>query len=515
MSIAAVAGKRPALLQMIGLAGLLVGLAASLQGFLNFNGFWEDEFFQVAFLNEPLPYFFIEVLRLDQHPPFHFLQLKLWALFFDSDRGLMLNSLAWHLVSCLVIFRVGRAWLGSPAAWLAVGLFALSPQVASASVNLRMYAMVPALAVASWWLQLRLLTQAERRWWPWLGLGLLELALGYSHAIAVYFVMWISIAAAVQAWREAPQALPWKRWFAVQSVTAVLLLPLVIAAVVRIRMPGQSDAGGNNDPGDIVTHLGGMVAGWGIASPFVLYLGFAVFLAAILLGVWHRRTRVLALSLLVGPYAFAALVALFVAPLFKTPVYSAMLVPFACMALGAGLEALARHRIVGAVPALAFVAALALVVFPSSGQLLARVSPYQPLALEIKRRVQPGDVVVVAKPYLYWAVLRYAVGPDWGSPLEILPPLNENWQRMIAKIGPERARMLKLVPKTNRVEHEGVSYVIGEDVLAESEKARRVWLVERVRYPMPIKLAEGFADKGVVFEHGDRETTQLRLYARD
>jgi NADH:ubiquinone oxidoreductase subunit 6 (subunit J) len=392
-----------------------------------------------------------------------------------------------------------------------VAFYVLSPQVVSASVGLRMYAMIPALAVGGWWLNYKLLTSSERRWWPWICLIGLQLALGYSHAIAIYFVAWIALAAAVQAMVDKTSSC-WRRWFAVQAIAGVLLLPLMVSAIIRISMPGQSDVGGNNDPGSPLSHFGGMVSGWGLNSELGTTLGAALYAMALVLGLWNKRTRTMTGAVLVGPYAFAAIIAYFVAPMFKTPVYSAMLMPFACLVLGGGLMALKGKA--GPIIAVIVLTIMVASVFPASARLLDRVSPYKPLAVELARRVLPGDVVVVAKPYLYWAVMRYAVGPNWGSAFEVLPALNENWKKLVDKLGPDLASALKLKPKTDHVVHAGVTYVIGDDATRDSATAHRVWIVERIRYPIPVRLMHGFVDQGVMAEFGDREKTQLRLFVR-
>lgn len=502
--------QRP--LQAFAALTLLVALAVVLKNFLQWNGFWEDEFFQVAFLNEKLPYFFVEIARLDQHPPFHFLQLKFWALFLSSDKGLLLNSVAWHLVSCVAIFLVGRQWLGTTAALMAVAFFSLAPQVSSAALNLRMYAMIPALAVASWWLNQRALTSKDGRLWPWLALVFVQLALGYSHAIAIYFVAWIALAAAVQVFAAQGRAALWKRWVITQAGSAVLLLPLVASVALRVSMPGQGDAGGNSDPGSVVTHLGGMVAGWGMQWEYGKPLGFVLFALAVGLGLWNRPTRWMALCLLVGPYLAATLIGLFFFPMFKTPVYSAMLMPFACLVLVGGLQALKPQ--VGAWVGAVLLSAMMVAAVPATNQLMARTSPYQPIAAELSKRVQAGDVVVIPKPYLYWAVLRYAVGPNWGSPLEILPPLSANWQRLFARLGPDLTLALKLQPKSNQLVDRGVTYVIGEDAVAATLNANRVWEIRRTRYPTPAMIADGYIASGVVAELGLPEKTQLILHER-
>ncbi len=126
-------------IRIISYLGLTIGLVATMKAFVSLSGFWEDEFFPITFINERLPYFFVAVCRLDIHPPFYYLQEKLWGAIFTTDKGLLLNSVAWHVVSCVVVFRVGRAWLGSATGVLGAAFYALVPQVVWASVTLRPY----------------------------------------------------------------------------------------------------------------------------------------------------------------------------------------------------------------------------------------------------------------------------------------------------------------------------------------------------------------------------------------
>ena len=277
-------------------------------------------------------------------------------------------------------------------------------------------------------------------------------------------------------------------------------------------MPGQSETGGNNDPGNVITHFGAMVAGWGMKSHLGIVLGASFYIGAIAIGLWNKKTRILSAILLIGPYALASLIAVFLAPMYKTPVYSSMLVPFACLVLAGGLTALKTSWAPWLMTLL--LASMSIFVFPASQRLLETISPYKPVVAELKSHVLAGDVVVVPKPYMYWAVMRYAVGPNWGSPLEILPALNENWKNMLGKLDPDLRTALKLVPKSDHVVHEGITYVIGDDAYRDSVSAKRVWVIQRVSYKTSVRLSDGFLDKGIQAEFGNREITQLQLYER-
>lgn len=494
---------------------LTVGLAAALRLFLGRSGFNEDELFQVTLINEGLPHFFVAIARLDQHPFFHFLQLKLWSVFSVGDTWLLLNSLTWHVVTCFVIFQVGRSWRGVTAGILAVGLYALVPQVIGQSVTLRMYAMIPALALGVWWLNVRALEAEPSGRWRWGAVLFLQVALGYSHAIGFYFVAWITLAAAMHVYFVGTgNRAAWRRWIATQVAATVLLAPLLVSALVRISMPGQVETGGNNDPGNVLEHWGGMVAGWGYEWRPGLAAGASFYALAALLGLMQKPFRALSMFVLLGPYLFAALMALLLAPMYKTPVYSAMLIPFACLILAGSLVSLSRLTTMKEVLVGGLLVCMAVSVFPATEHHLRFMSPYRPAALAILGRAQPGDMVLATKPYIFWGVLRYAVDREWGAPLEILPPLSGSWRRLIDKLGPDWAARLKLVPRAHHIEGKGLLWVNGADGVPPSTVARRVWVVQRRSSPVDVRLP-GFGVPELVARFGEKgEALDLYLYYR-
>ncbi|MFZ4535414.1 MAG: hypothetical protein ACOYNV_03790 [Propionivibrio sp.] len=83
---------------------------------------------------------------------------------------------------------------------------------------------------------------------------------------------------------------------------------------------------------------------------------------------------------------------------------------------------------------------------------------------------------------------------------------------MIGKLAHDLAVVLKLIPKADKIEHEGIAYVIGDD--GDSVGASRVWEIQRKSYLTPARLAEGFVDKGIVATFGEIEATQLQLFER-
>lgn len=467
----------------------LMGLAASFNVYLSVPGFWEDEFYQVTFANEPFTKFIFAVARLDVHPFFHYLQLKVWAELFPSDKGLLANSIFWHFISCGVIFYVGRAWRGATVGLLAVAIYVLIPQVVWASATLRMYTLIPALAVGAWWLNVRALSKENVGKREWLGILVIELALAYSHAIAFFFVPWIALAAAMQVWESRRNQAPWRQWIILHGIVGLLLLPLAVMAAFRTGIPGNRAPEEN-----IVFVMGAMLAGWGMKSLLIRGVAAAFYGAVVILGLRDKSNRPLTLWLLLGPLVAGLAITFLVAPMFKVPVYASMLMPFMALVLASALARL--QGVVRYWLAVSLLTVLAVAVFPTTEILFKdrTTNPWELVANEIKTRAVTGDVVVIPKAHEYWAVLRYAVGPRWGAPSEVLPAPNERWISLMNILGPTLSNFLGLLPKTNQVESAGITYVIGEDAIAETRSAPHVWVIHSRRYAVPVRVADGYGN---------------------
>lgn len=487
--------KPEKLLMVFAATAIFIGLVASIDAFQSIPGFWEDEFYQVTFANEPFSKFIFAVARLDVHPFFHYLQLKVWAEIFPSDKGLLANSLFWHFISCGVIFYVGRAWRGVLVGLLAVAFYTLIPQVVWASATLRMYTLIPALAVGTWWLNVRALSKESVSKTQWLVILAIELALAYSHAIAFFFVPWIALAAAMQVRETHRNEAPWRQWLILQGSVGLLLLPLALMAAFRTGIPGNRAPEEN-----IVFVMGAMLAGWGMKSLLIRGVAAAFYGAVVFFGLRDKLNRPLTLWLLLGPLVAGLAITFLVAPMFKVPVYASMLMPFMALVLASALARL--QGVVRYWLSVLFLVVLAMAVFPATEMLFKdrTTNPWALVANEVKARAVPGDVVVIPKAYEYWAVLRYAAGPRWGAPSEVLPVPNERWVSLMNRLGPTLSNFLGLLPKTNRIESAGITYVIGEEAVAETQSAPHVWVIHTRSYALPVKLAEGFGKSALVWQ---------------
>lgn len=507
---------------------IAIGVAAQTHGYLGRGSLWEDELIAITHANQPLPLFFIQVLRNDIHPPLYFLQLDAWmALGSNTDAWALANSLFWAAVSLVVMFGVAKRVHGIRAAWIATALLAVLPSFVWSASTLRMYAALPAFVLTVYF--------ANRRWFDTRDARFLVLAFAtalltaYVHAIEFFFVVFIAFGAfleAVAAGRLRPTAasstgplavpgasLQFSRalwtWLIVQSLLGLCLLPLAGSGLLR-----GSDASAPSSAVAMLTLGGSLVAGWKTSSlPWARGAGTVIFLMLTVAALSVKDSRWRTIGIPIAVLVVATLVALGVKPIFKQPVFAANLLPF--VVIGAAAAA-ARSRCVMTFLVAPCLVVLALVAFPMVDR-QAQSEGYAAAARAVRDRATPGDLVVVPSVSVFWGVARYAVGPEWGSPLAVMPPPNAEWaglnERLARTFGTSVPQRLGLVPARHVVDAGGVRYLIGDDAVAESATAPHVWLVTRQRYVSEAKLDAGLraSTSFAPLTFGDGELTVRRF----
>lgn len=478
------------------LMGILVGLAAMIHYFAMRGSLWEDELIALTHTFQPLPSFFIEILRNDIHPFFYFLVLKGWMLLSPgSSWWALANSFAVTLLSAVVVYRVGRAISGTSAALWATAIFLLLPTTVWGAANLRMYGLMPAMLVGLWYLNVRFLQQPSR--WGGVALVLLGICTAYVHAIAFIFVFFIFLAVAIEQFKVAPRK-TFRNWFLLQVVAGITILPLLGTALMRGTEPLPASSWDS-----IVMILGQTVAGNG-GGPYrtiLMWAGFVVFLSLLYFALQSKRWRVPVLVIPVGVLVAVYVIGFLGKPIFKSPPFSAAVLPFLALGAGAGIaHIMTLPRRLPAAFAATFIVALAAVTIPWSDKLMSFGS-YEAAAAEVKKHAVAGDVVVIPHLSVYWGVLFFAEGADWGLPLEVRPPDNQQWRKVTDKLGPEMANTLSLLPKTQFVEFNGIRYCVGTDVAACASGARRAWVVDRRSYNNGVEFGQRMAPQKSVYIH--------------
>jgi len=460
---------------------------------------WEDEIIAITHVNQPLPLFFIETLRNDIHPPLYFLQLKLWHdIGLTSDAAVLFNSVVCALFSLATLFVIARKVYDEKTAYYAAALFALFPIFAYSGGNLRMYGLVPGCVLLLWYANRTWFVTGKRTWLVWA--VVFEVLTSYLHAIEFFFVGFIALAACVESLYHARQDSASRNtkidprlrgWILTQVVVLILISPLMASGMVR-----GSEAGAPGSLFDLLTEPGALIAGWAPASVLSLRLaGFTIFVFLAAAAMLERRSRVRTLIAVIATLFVAIAVSMLAKPMIKVPVFAANLLPFLALGAAAGIAThTSRYWRAGAfacMTALA-VAAVPLMHFQMTSD------AYGETGRLVKELAKPGDIVVVPNLSVYWGVMRYAVGENWGKPLEILPlQPNEQWSKIFNKLGPEATTTLGLRPLSDHVISSEVTYGIGEDARQLTANAQRVWVVQRNNFKVDVQLGARFVRESI------------------
>jgi mannosyltransferase len=487
-------GNRNADIWVCGI-GIVIGCLVMLLWWYTRTSFWEDEIIAITHGNQPLPLFFIEMLRNDIHPPLYFLQLKLWHdIGLTSDAAVLFNSVACSLFSLATLFFLARKVYGEKTAYYATALFAVMPIFAYGGGNLRMYGLVPACALLVWYANRCWFITRERKWL--MGAVAFEILTSYLHAIEFFFVGFIAIAACLEclyqprtasSTQDTARYAGLRGWIVAQAIVLIGILPLLGSAVTR-----GSEAVAPSGLFGLLTEPGSLISGWAPANILWLKLvGMVIFLFLAAAAMLERRSRVRTLVVVIASLAVAITVSMLAKPMLKTPVFASNLVPFLVLGAGAGIAAHGGR--VWRAGALACLIVLAVAAVPLMRYQMTSDN-YGETGRLIKQSVQPGDIVVVPNVSVYWGVMRYAVGENWGKPLDILPlEANAQWDSVFRKLGPKLTATLGLRPGSDHVVANNVAYVIGEDARRmTTDGAQRVWVVQRNGYPVDVRLGGPF-----------------------
>ncbi len=210
--------------------GALVLLALGLRLIqLGYSDLTFDESASIFIARKPLAEMLPYLLRaIHEHPPGYYVLLAGWVqLVGESEVALRLLSVFVGTLSIPLMYRVGRATLGERAGWLAALILAVTPVHIFFSQNARMYALLGALALMSWWLILKLQRRDQVRTW-------LALAAVCFYGLATHYYMGLVIASQAAYWLATWRThkrlfIKWLGW---------LGAPLGVSAVYALTSPG-------------------------------------------------------------------------------------------------------------------------------------------------------------------------------------------------------------------------------------------------------------------------------------
>jgi hypothetical protein len=351
-----------------------------------------------------------------------------------------------------------------------------------------MYALIPSLIVLTWHANIRFLESGRQKWLT--TLTLLEIGLIYTHVIEFFFVGFVAIAALVGSSKNTSRIIV-RQWLIVQSISALSALPILATAIVRGAEPLPTP-----DLLSLFKMPAQLISGWKLSGDtLALGGGGAIFFTLLVLSLPHQTARIPTFIIVTGALFVSMIVALVGKPIFKPPVFTANLVPFLVIGAVAGITTSKFKLAIGA--GIFILAALALTNISWSQRLLPGEN-YKAAAEYISANTKPGDVVVVPNVAVYWGILRYAVNPIWGEPLDIMPLQDKlNWSSLKKKLGPNLTEILRLNPKRDFVEHKGVRYVIGNWVNTPPFAPAKIMVVFRDNFKETITSNIPIQETGV------------------
>ncbi|MBI5567802.1 MAG: glycosyltransferase family 39 protein, partial [Chloroflexi bacterium] len=158
---------------------------------------------------------------IHEHPPGYYVLLAGWIqLVGDSEVALRWLSVFIGTLSIPLMYRLARAAHGALAGWLAALILTVTPVHIFYSQNARMYVLLSALAVVSWWLILKLQRADRPRNW-------LALAAACFYGLGTHYYMGLVIASQAVylglTWRQNKRLfIKWLIWLGVPLGAAAL-----------------------------------------------------------------------------------------------------------------------------------------------------------------------------------------------------------------------------------------------------------------------------------------------------
>lgn len=487
---------------LVPLVALIAGMTSAIFFWWSRGSLWEDEIIAITHGLQPFPGFFVEVLRNDIHPFFYFLLLKIWtAPNLGSDSWALASSLVSGFISAAVFWFITLRVHGQRAAIWAVALYCVLPSTVAAAGNLRMYALVPGIAMACWYANREFLRTGQPKWI--VGLVVLQFLQTYSHAIGFFFAAFFALAALLEQKDNADRR-RLTLWLAAQVISLLLMLPVVGSALVRGTepLPVPSLLSLLTFPAHLIS--GGQTSGF----PLALEYGEVTFFFLLAFALCHKPSRITVLVIPCGALLACVLISSMGKPMFKPPVFSANLLPFLVFGAAAAISNASRLSL--------RLIAVGYTIFLSTSLLLwisnqHSSGNYQPAASHIVANSKPGDVVVIPNVSVYWGIMRYAVDSDWGRPLTTMPiKSNEAWSKLKIKLGPHLVQLLELNPKTDYIEHNGVRYVIGTEARHHLENTSRAWVVHRLNYKESVHLGTPMTVEDTIWFGNELSVSKLR-----
>jgi mannosyltransferase len=407
---------------------------------LDVQALWWDEGISLYLANQDVATILADRAR-DIHPPLYFLLLRAW--------GLSVGSSAWatRFLSVLLgtlcvplLYRLGRRLAGPLTGGLAALILALSPFLLHHAQEVRMYALVPLLALLSTYLMLRLLQQEE--FFLWLVYLVVTAVALYTHYYAAFIPFFQTIFVLIARRRKFLL-----RWLMAQAGLLLLYLPWLAFVGSKLL---ASVAGKTRYEQDISLglfpfldrYLRTASIGYLDRSALTSLGAYALFLLLAFLGIYRwwgkaRRPGLALVLLYVGLPLLGGWLINLRFPFDRFPRLLAFAAPAYYLLVAGGL--VWRHSpILGGVALLSVIGISISGLVPYYTILRQPDEDYRPLIARVEGLARPEDAVICDFPWQAGYFQSYYQG-DW--PRLYLPP-GQAWASEPSRMGQDLDRLM-------------------------------------------------------------------------
>ncbi len=202
------------------------------------SSIWFDEAFGAYLIR----FDFWEIARYtaaDVHPPFYYWILKMWSMVFGaSELALRSMSLVFMVIALIFAFLITKRLFGRHAAWISLLVMIVSPMILRYSQEMRMYALVSAIAFAATYVLVIATASSKRSHWAvygiLVGLGMLT----HYFSLLIWLSHWVWRASLVKEKRdnikEFSRRFFTRDWIIAHIIAVGIFLPWVPSLVSQI-----------------------------------------------------------------------------------------------------------------------------------------------------------------------------------------------------------------------------------------------------------------------------------------
>ncbi|MFH5925482.1 hypothetical protein [Roseomonas xinghualingensis] len=441
-------------------------------------GLWEDEIISVTHATQPLPHFFVQVIRNDIHPPLYFLQLHFWGWISHTDYWFKANSVFWGFATLASTWFIIRYTRNASLAWMATAFLAVLPTGLWMSQELRPYAWLSTLVIWAYFFALQIFSTEQTNLRKNLVLLLITWVIIYSHALGFLAVFFNGIFAITLLLRRNASQREFRQWALLYGLAAAASMPTIVSNLLH-----DANLDDPVSPTDILSWCSALITARD-AQGWVWWAGVLTYTSIVACGLAVAHTRAVTTCFLVAPLVVAAVISVTLEPIFKSNFFGSLSAPFIAIVL-AELCLITRPQIKRFVTAACLAGLLAIAATGWTKN--SSPTDFQHVALSIQPNIQPRDAIYTPQLSIFWGMAWYLAGPKWGSALAVANPPSAQWQRIYALLGPWLVDLLHLMPTTQVVDlPREARLIVGNDSVSQVvEGSRRIWLITYHRADLP------------------------------